>query len=286
MHFSALREERRGKMRIKFGVVTDVHHADKGQDLTNYMMAFVKDMNQNFHPDFVIELGDFYGGVSATKEDLRHIDRIFKGCEAPTYYVFGNVDSWSDGGKEGFKETVGIDYTWYSFDMRGFHFILLDGAWTEEGKSISPDNHGEAQVPPVYLRLADGDRFTTPDDPIGHVGHIPNQDIQRLKEDLAATQKRSIVFCHYPINLGPHWARLDNEAEIVEIFEKSEKVIAVFAGHHPLCRYKEDNGIHYFTLQGMGQNCERFGSYAKVVITENKIIINGEAEQTSYDISL
>lgn len=273
-------------MRVKFGVITDVHHATKGQDLTKYMETFVNDVNQNFHPNFVIELGDFYGGASATKEDLRRIDRIFKRCRCPTYYVFGNVDSWSDGGKQGFKEVVGINYTWHSFDVRGFHFILLDGAWTEEGKPISPDNHGEAQVPPVYLRLADGDRFTTPNDPIGHVGHIPSQDVQRLKEDLAATRKKSIVFCHYPINLGPYWARLDNEREIVETFRKSGKVIAVFAGHHPRSRYKEENGIHYFTIQGMGQDCEKFGSYAKVVIMEDRVIVKGEVEQVSYEISL
>ena len=267
---------------VRFGAVTDVHHADKGKDLTEYMERFVLDMNRNFHPDFVIELGDFYGGASATKEDLRRIDGIFKRSKAPKYYVFGNVDSWSDGGKRGIKETVGIDYSWHSFDVRDFHFIILDGAWTEEGRSISPENPGNAQLPPVYLRLKDGIRFTTPNDPIGHVGHIPNRDLQRLKEDLAATRKKTIIFCHYPINLGPYSHRLDNEAEVIEIFERSWKVIAVFAGHHPRCRYREDNGIRYFTLQGMGQNCRRFGSYAKVTVTKDKIIVDGEVEQASY----
>jgi len=77
---------------------------------------------------------------------------------------------------------------------------------------------------------------------------------------------------------------LDNDAVVVDIFDRSGDVIAVFAGHHPRSRNREDNGIHYFTLQGMGQNCKRFGSYAKVTVTKDKIIVDGEVEQTSYVI--
>jgi len=73
---------------VKFGAVTDVHHADKCKDLTDHMERFVLDMNWNFHPDFVIELGDFYGGASATKEDLRRIDGVFKRCKSPKILCF------------------------------------------------------------------------------------------------------------------------------------------------------------------------------------------------------
>lgn len=250
------------------------------------MRAFVEDMNKDFHPDFVVGLGDFYGGADSSEADLRQINGIFRTCEAPGYYVLGNLDSWSDGGKQGFKETVGIDYSWVSFDVGGFHFVILDGAWLGEDMPISPEHPGQEQRPPVRLRLADGERLTGPDDPIGHVGHIPSHQLRWLEEDLAATQKMTVVFCHYPIYIGPCWARLDNEAEVVEVLERSGKVVAVFTGHFPRCHYKQEKGINYFIMRGMGQDCERLGSYAKVSITEDRLEVKGQVEQVDYEIKL
>jgi len=39
-------------------------------------------------------------------------------------------------------------------------------------------------------------------------------------------------------------------------------------------------------MRGMGQDCEEFGSYAKVSITEDRLEIVGEVEQVSYEIEL
>ena len=271
---------------VRFGLVTDVHHRTRGQDLRAYMRAFVEDMNRNFRPDFVVELGDFYGGSGTSREDLKEIDDVFKLCDTPVYYVLGNVDSWSDGGKEGFMETVGIDYTRLSFDINGFHFVILNGAWISDDVPISPEHHGDERRPPLCLRLVEGKVFLEEGDPIGHVGHIPSRDIEWLREDLASTRKKVIVFCHYPICVGPRWARLDNEAELVKVLEESGKVVAVFAGHYPECYYRRRNGINYFIMKGMGQNCSRFGSYAKVTVTESELIVVGEVEQVSYSIKL
>ena len=271
---------------VKFGLITDVHHATHGQDLRAQVKAFVKDMNENFHPDFVIELGDLYGGSEASQKDLRDIDQVLRLCDAPAYYVFGNVDSWSDGGKEGFMETVGIDYTRLSFDVGNFHFVILDGAWISDDTPISPEHHGDELKPPLHLRLVDGDVFLGLEDPIGHVGHIPSRDIRWLKEDLATTRKKTIVFCHYPICIGPYWARLDNEIEVVKVLEEFDKVIAVFTGHYPRCHYRRKRGINYFIMKGMGQNCSRLGSYARITITEKELRVEGEVEQTCYIIEL
>jgi alkaline phosphatase len=40
-----------------------------------------------------------------------------------------------------------------------------------------------------------------------------------------------------------------NAGEIVEILEKSNRVLAVFQGHHHRGNYSYRNGIHYFTLK-------------------------------------
>jgi alkaline phosphatase len=44
---------------------------------------------------------------------------------------------------------------------------------------------------------------------------------------------------------------IKNAAEIIELFERSKKVLAVFQGHNHSGDYNFRNGIHYLTLNGM-----------------------------------
>lgn len=253
---------------VKFGLVTDVHHFRHGRDLTAPMRDFVEEMNQRFHPNFVVGLGDFYGGGEfySIEKDLREITEIFRSCESPAYCLLGNLDACSDGGRQGFKEAVEIEYDWLSFDEGDFHFILLDGAWTGKDEPISPEN--------------------LPDHPLGnHVGHIPEGEVRWLRKDLAATENRTIIFCHYPIKVGVDKNSLDNEEEVVELFEKSGKVIAVFTGHGHCFKYKKVNRIHYLMIQAMG-DWETFGSYVKVSLKDDELRIKLEKMPLSYTLKL
>ena len=75
---------------IKIGAVTDVHQGPL--DIRKWLKVFVEDMNEEFKPDFVVELGDFIGTRENPKEELRRINEVYVQCKAPKYYILGNHD--------------------------------------------------------------------------------------------------------------------------------------------------------------------------------------------------
>ena len=241
---------------VKIGAVTDVHQGPL--DVRKWLKVFVEDMNEEFKPDFVIELGDFIGTRENPKEELRRINEVYVQCKAPKYYILGNHDL-EILTREEFKKIVGIDYTWKSIDVKFLHVILLDGAW-------GPDiNSG------------------------GPTGHIPSEELDWLQEDLARIpmSKPIVVFCHYPIGIFRDIPRIDNEEELLEVF-KGYNLIATFSGDAHYGGYREINGIHNICLHSMGwwEWDKITGSYAKLVITLEKILVYGEGAQPSYFLKI
>ncbi len=54
---------------VKIGVVADVRQGSL--DIRDCMKKFVRDMNSSFHPDLVVELGDFIGYPANEEESMR-----------------------------------------------------------------------------------------------------------------------------------------------------------------------------------------------------------------------
>jgi len=195
---------------VRIGAITDVHHGPEN-DMRGYMRKFVHDMNNNFLPDLVVELGDF-----CDPGELKNINDEFSKSKAPRYYVMGNHDVTEIGRAE-FKRKVGIDYDWTSVNIGFLHIIFLDGTWGES----------HAHIPREELEWLERD-----------LGDIP--ETQPI-----------IVFCHYPIRFYEHFAisgGLDNEDELMSIFD-GYNLIATFGGHYPYYRgYAEVNGVYHIAL--------------------------------------
>ena len=68
-----------------------------------------------------------------------------------------------------------------------------------------------------------------------------------------------------------------NVEEIVETLEKSNRVLAVFQGHHHSGNYSYRNGIHYYTMKGAIEgSVPENNAFATVEIDkERNIHING-----------
>ena len=237
---------------VKIGVVTDVHQGPL--DIRKWLDIFVKDMNNNFKPDFVVELGDFIGSRENSREELMKINKVYTQCKAPKYYVLGNHDLESLS-REQFKKILGIDYTWKSINVKFLHVIFLDAAWGPDTNSGGP------------------------------TGHIPGEELEWLQRELEkiSIRKPIIVFCHYPIGIFRDAPRIDNEDELLEIF-RGYNLIATFSGDAHYGGYREMNGIHNICLHSMGwwELDKITGSYAKIIIGLGKIIVYGENAQPSY----
>jgi len=257
--------------KIRFGMVTDSHYADKEvwgtryyRESLNKMRACIEVMNRE-QLDFVVHLGDFKDEDSEKEEAdtlqyLRDLEAVFAQFKGPIYHCVGNHDIDSITKTQFLKNitNTGIskDQSYYSFDTKGFHFVVLDA------------NFDESYEDQFYKKGADWQDT-----------RIPPQQLQWLKENLQNTSLPTIIFCHHPLF---EYFREDakfhvnNYKEVQNILERSGKILAVFQGHVHEEKSFQKNGIHYLTQLGMVDftGLEQ-NSFAIVEVDNQQIKIDG-----------
>ncbi|MBA4300996.1 MAG: hypothetical protein C0433_12975 [Cyclobacterium sp.] len=106
---------------VKFGLCTDLHIPtmhDSEYRLTTFVEAMKKE-----NPDFIIELGDF--GIP--KPEYQKAFDIWNSFPGEKHHVIGNHEMDGGTSKERAIEYRNMSSSYYSFDKKGFHFIVLDG---------------------------------------------------------------------------------------------------------------------------------------------------------------
>lgn len=272
----AFSRERNSSVRVKFGIVTDSHYADTDPRGKRYFRESITkfgecvDLMNHLKPDFLIELGDFKDqDIPPVRENtlinLKKIENIFQQFKGPKYHVLGNhdVDSIS---KEDFlkiavNSEVGANTLYYSFDVKGMHFIILDANFKADGTAYSYGNFDW--------------RDTT----------IPSIEINWLKADVGSTSKPIIVFVHQQLGCQGDYC-INNAGEILKILQDSDKVLAVFQGHKHSGHYSQIEGIHYYTLKAMVDGSGGLNnSYALVeVFGDGSLSITGYRRAISKEL--
>jgi 3',5'-cyclic AMP phosphodiesterase CpdA len=256
-------------------------------------------------PDFAITLGDFacQGGEGQTTvelhdaqlEGLVHHWSVFSETPCPAYLAIGNHDvGWLRGGserigpedlyrgphggedisKQELLAVAKLPGRYYSFDVRGCHFIVLDA-----------NNAPDAAAP---ARGRDG---------VAGGYYVDERQTAWLEKDLAASQGRTkVVFCHQELHhtppegsgeggdvpfpaVGKEGSYVDNGWQLRDLFSADGSVLVCFAGHKHRNRWTVHGGVNYITLAATHWG----GSYAKITISE-KLHIEGHANQRSYTI--
>ncbi|MBD3183819.1 alkaline phosphatase [Candidatus Poribacteria bacterium] len=255
---------------IVFGVVSDIHYADRdtaGQrhyrDSIAKTRAMIKDFNK-IKPSFIIELGDYVDKGETLEAELSYLKRIeeeYNKFEGEKHYVIGNHDVATFSKKQ-FIENSGATKNYYSFDKSDFHFIVLDACYNEDGSDY---NAGNFQWTETY---------------------IPAKEQEWLKKDLNQTDKTAIAFIHQRLDADEDPHNVKNAEEVRKILEDSGKVLAVFQGHDHRGAYNNINGVHYITVKSMvdGPGVEN-KAYITVHITEDQTIkIKGFGKMENQEI--
>ena len=263
---------------LRFGMISDIHYADRepaGNRFYRQSLAKMKEaidrLNQE-KVDFAIELGDFKDqdatpDEAKTLKYLTDIEAAFQKFNGPTYHVLGNHDM--DGiSKQQFLERVentGIAKTnsYYSFDCKGIHFIVLDGNFTKEGKAY---DHG---------------KFSWED------SSIPEEEIAWLKDDLKQNSRPAVVFIHQMLDESKSVKQaVQNAPQVRQILEQWGKVICVFQGHVHEERYNLINGIHYYSVNAMidGDGPENSAYMVVDVFKDGSLKIDGFRRATDREI--
>ena len=218
------------KNTVQFGMVADVHQ-DIMLDGEQRLAVFIEQMNQQ-NVDFNIQLGDF----CEPKLENRGFLKIWNQFAKPKYHVLGNHDMDSST-KEGTMDFWGMDAPYYSFDFKGFHFIVLDANYLYlEGKYV---DYSKANF---YI-----------DD--SHRTWINPEQLEWLATDLEATSNPTLVFSHQGL-ASDAWG-IKNRTAVQRILEAANrkagfsKVLACFNGHNHIDTVRKLNGIYYIDVNSM-----------------------------------
>ncbi len=252
---------------LRIGLATDVHYADKPaagtrdyRESLDKLSSAVARFNEA-KTDFVVELGDFIDDAPTAEEELGYLQRIesvFAQACCPRYHVLGNHCVYSLT-KEQCLAVFNASRSYYSFDRAGFHFIILDACFRQDGEPYGNRN----------FKWTDSD--------------IPPAQIEWLTADLRTTSHPTVVFVHQRLDVQNDYG-IKSQAQVRQCLETSGKVLAVFQGHYHRNDLKEINGIHYCTLAAM---VERDGNaYSLMTLHPNgSIHLEGYDQQSSEELA-
>lgn len=254
--------------RLRIGLVTDLHHADKASAGTRHYretLGKLAEAASQFEKDrvaFVVELGDLIDAADSVETEQRYlktINREFSAISKDRHYVLGNhcVDTLT---KAEFLNGVEQQQSYYSFDRGNFHFVVLDACYRSDGEPYGRKNS----------RWNDA--------------NIPAAEMEWLQADLKSTSKQTIVFAHQRLDVSnDHGVR--NCLDVRNLIEESGKVLAVFQGHSHQNDLKDINGVHYCTLVAMveGSGAENNGYSVMDIAQNGDIRLTGFRKQKHHD---
>ena len=252
---------------MRLALISDVHfgppasHQGKLRKLTHLseqlVAAFATRMRQELAPDVVINLGDVLEDESSEKDRERYARfcELLASIGKPVLHVAGNHDTINLTPAELCQMWGNQSSLTYSQDHHGVHFAVL--------RTI--EHRGE--------RI-----------------ELPAEQIQWLKDDLAATQLPSIVLMHHPASemrmegnrwfeKRPNLCRVVERRALREVIESSGKVLAVFNGHVHWNHLDVIAGIPYITLQSLTENLDddapgrAAAAYAVCDLDERRLVV-------------
>jgi alkaline phosphatase len=254
---------------FRFGLISDLHYADRtnlGNRFCSHSINKLKDAVDQFKKsslDFIIELGDFkdQGEKPQRVETLQFLDtieKVYQSSGLPAYHVMGNHDMDSISKNDFLSHTSNPGNankkSYYSFIVNGIKCIVLDANYNQDGSDYDAGNFDWKYA------------------------MIPEKEQIWLKKELNTGDEPVLVFLHQLLNENAHpLLQIHNAKDIRLILEQSERVLAVFQGHHHAGDYEKINNIHYFTMKGAIEGeYPKNNSYAVVEVTPNgDIFIEG-----------
>ncbi len=253
---------------LRIGLVTDLHYADTPALGTRHYretpdkLRTAIDRFTRDKVDFTVELGDLVDAAASVDDEKGYLAAINKQLAAlpgERHYVLGNhcVQTLT---KAEFLAGIEREASRYSFDARGWHFVVLDACFRSDGKPYGRNN------------------FTWTD------ANLPAKELDWLAADLAKAEGRTIVLAHQRLDVTRQHS-VKNAAAVRKLLEASGKVLAVLQGHSHQNDHHEIGGIHYCTLAAMVEGSgAKNNAFARLdCLTGEAIQIAGFVRQASYD---
>lgn len=270
---------------LRFGLIADIQYCDcdtKGsrhyRSSLAKLEAAINDFNA-YQVEFVLNLGDL---VDRNYEDLDAVIDRQRLSKARIYNVLGNHDYGGVGRNKKLYQKLGLHHDYYSFEEKGWRFIVLN---TNEIASYSNINgRKEKELSELHLNIKNRDRNNSQE----WNGGISQRQMKWLEKLLRKSEKageKVLVFSHHPLYPAEIHAAL-NDKEILEtISPYAGNVKALISGHNHAGAYAVYQGIPCITLEGMVETAAE-NAYIIAEIYPDKMLLIGNGRASSYEIDL
>ncbi len=239
---AGLRKDARRALRIVH--LTDIHIHDKDDAPAKFARCLAAVQSLRRKPDLILDGGDTImdalgqDKLSVEKQwQVRHSIMRLDG-EIPVRHCIGNHDIWAAGpktdplfGKQFALDRMELEKPYYSFDAKGWHFVILDSC-----------------------ELLDGG---------GYIGRFDEEQLEWLEADLAALAPQTpvLIMSHIPIltasgfypenardngrwSVPGSWMHIDFN-RVKDIFLKSPNPKVCLSGHMHLLDHVVYNDVTY-----------------------------------------
>jgi hypothetical protein len=219
---------------LRIGLVADLHYAEKPAAATRYYrdtpakLADAARQFANSGVELVVVLGDAIDTGKTQEDEMKALVRVaelLRSAPGRLRFVLGNhcVERLT---KEQFLKTISQEKSFFSFDVKARHFIVLDACFRRDDKPYggAPNDWTDS--------------------------NIPADQVKWLRNDLAGSPGKAFVFVHQRLDAPPPYG-VGNAAEVRRVLEASGKVVAVFQGHQHAGDRRTINGIDYVTLRAL-----------------------------------
>jgi len=262
---------------FRFVFMTDIHVRPELEADAGYRSAIQK-VNE-LKPEFVITGGDLvsdalaqpYGRAAQLYDLFIEISRDF---DMPVYHTLGNHEIFGlyeksgvepdhpQYGKALYQQAMGIERTYYSFDHKGWHFVILDAV----GMTAERSYIGE--VDSVQLDWLERDLAgLAPGTPVAAVLHIPLVSVyEQMKHGATAAFRPSGV--------------VTNSLQVLDILQRADLKL-VLQGHLHIVEEIIYGDVHYITggaVSGAWWRGDRDGFPEGFVVVD----VDGERFDWSY----
>ena len=258
-------------------VFSDIHYLDErpnkldfnlSRKLTQYSLEIIEKLINIINkrkPDVSICLGDLIEDTFNHDKDIinyTYIWNILKKINIPFYSVIGNHDLRTMNSRKEIEEIMGYKNATFSFDLNGYHFIILT---TDIREDLGGNDGG------IYKAQC-----------------MSEKEIDWLKEDLIKNRLPCIIFTHFGLaedkQIGNYWFEknpedglMNNRQEVKEIIKSDDNVIAIFSGHQHWTKQLKEDGKNYYVVGSLTDNIDMLGIpdgiYLEVELTDRNVKI-------------
>lgn len=265
-------EESQSLPEIKISFLTDLHIKSNkiggnraNRQIKKEFLDTIKHFKEKsldyFNPDAIVINGDVIEGTNRDavvgRGELEQAKKFLADFSTSEYWVVGNHDLRAVTKKD-WKESLGINYLFRAFDLKGYRLIVLDS-------NFDNPEEGEKDIEP-------GKYFTR--------GRLSQLELKWLKVELAKNNKPTLIFIHHPplvsSDIKTSSQLLYNGREFQNIVSKNGNVLAVFSGHIEELHHKIKDGIHYFIIPGTTKDQNFQKTFSEITVNNTDVQVKIE----------